>query len=274
MSASYIPVVTPASRSTARRDALDCRHHRAGRHPRCCSSHTAGGLAGPQAFGLLPLAVMTLLAGGLGLLMIFLRICPRHPPLRLNLPSCTSAVSVTCPLARRYCRPTRWLDTHVRLRPLLGAPNADCIASGEPGGQAAIAGIIFGVLLITALTMVRIALAEGITPESLQTDAQRRTLTDSVSTSSRFAGIAFLWFIGVIREQIGQVEDRLFSTVFLGSGLLFLAMMFAGAVTSTSMIGCCSARTSTSISGRTDGRRRRHSFRCPRCGWRRCSPFP
>ena len=39
-----------------------------------------------------------------------------------------------------------------------------------------------------------------------------------------------------IREQLGEVEDRLFSTVFLGSGLLFLAMLFIGAVTSTSLL--------------------------------------
>lgn len=42
-----------------------------------------------------------------------------------------------------------------------------------------------------------------------------------------FAGIAFLWFIGVIRDRLGgDLEDRFFSTVFLGSGLLFLAMTF------------------------------------------------
>ena len=41
-----------------------------------------------------------------------------------------------------------------------------------------------------------------------------------------FAGIAFLWFIGVVRDRLGDAEDRLFATVFLGSGLLFLAMMF------------------------------------------------
>jgi hypothetical protein len=39
-----------------------------------------------------------------------------------------------------------------------------------------------------------------------------------------------------VREQIGEVEDRLFSTVFLGSGLLFLAMLFVGAVTSTGLM--------------------------------------
>ena len=51
-----------------------------------------------------------------------------------------------------------------------------------------------------------------------------------------FAGIAFLWFIGVIREQLGAVEDRLFSTVFMGSGLLFLALLFSGAAISSSLV--------------------------------------
>ena len=44
-----------------------------------------------------------------------------------------------------------------------------------------------------------------------------------------YAGIAFLWFIGVIRDQLGDFEDRLFATVFLGSGLLFLALTFTTA---------------------------------------------
>ena len=41
-----------------------------------------------------------------------------------------------------------------------------------------------------------------------------------------FAGITFLWFIGVVRDGFGRFEDKFFSSVFLGSGLLFLAMMF------------------------------------------------
>ena len=44
-----------------------------------------------------------------------------------------------------------------------------------------------------------------------------------------FAGIAFLWFIGVLRDRLGQQEDRFFATVFFGSGLLFLAMLFTAA---------------------------------------------
>ena len=50
-----------------------------------------------------------------------------------------------------------------------------------------------------------------------------------------FAGIAFLWFIGVLRDRLGAREDRFFATVFLGSGLLFVGLLFvssavAGAV--------------------------------------------
>ena len=44
-----------------------------------------------------------------------------------------------------------------------------------------------------------------------------------------FAAIAFLWFIGVLRDRLAQLEDRFFATVFFGSGLLFLAMLFAAA---------------------------------------------
>jgi hypothetical protein len=107
---------------------------------------------------------------------------------------------------------------------------------------AAVAGIVFGVLLITAMVMARIALEQG-SLEALQSDAGRRRLIRFSLNLVPFAGIAFLWFIGVIREQIGVVEDRLFSTVFLGSGLLFLAMMFSGTVTSTSLLEMLAGRT-------------------------------
>jgi hypothetical protein len=42
-----------------------------------------------------------------------------------------------------------------------------------------------------------------------------------------FSGIAFLWFIGVLRNRLGALEDQFFATVFLGSGLLFVASLFA-----------------------------------------------
>ena len=51
-----------------------------------------------------------------------------------------------------------------------------------------------------------------------------------------FAGIAFLWFVGVLRDRIGEREDRFFATVLLGSGLLFVAMLFIGAAVAGGLI--------------------------------------
>jgi hypothetical protein len=57
-----------------------------------------------------------------------------------------------------------------------------------------------------------------------------------------FAGIAFLWFIGVLRDRLRELEDRFFATVFLGSGLLFLAMLFASAAVAGGIIIAYAAR--------------------------------
>ena len=114
-------------------------------------------------------------------------------------------------------------------------PPPRLIARFRSRRSAAIAGIIFGVLLLAAMIMLRIALSEGGL-ERLRADAQRRNLIRLSLSLVPFAGIAFLWFIGVVREQLGEIEDRLFSTVFMGSGLLFLAMLFTGATTSASLL--------------------------------------
>ena len=51
-----------------------------------------------------------------------------------------------------------------------------------------------------------------------------------------FAGIAFLWFIGVVRDRVGDAEDRFFATVFLGSGLLFVGMIFVSAAVAAGLV--------------------------------------
>ena len=100
---------------------------------------------------------------------------------------------------------------------------------------AAISGIVAGLLLLTAMTLMRMAVSDSAF-EDLQSDQERRAMVAASLYLIPFAGIAFLWFIGVVREQLGEVEDRLFSTVFLGSGLLFLVLVFAGAVNASSML--------------------------------------
>lgn len=97
---------------------------------------------------------------------------------------------------------------------------------------AAIAGVVFAVLLGLALVLLRLAVPQDLAqaPTWLD-DPWRRTSVVVALNLVPFAGLAFLWFIGVVRDRIGAEEDRFFATVFLGTGLLFVAMLFvAGAV--------------------------------------------
>ncbi|MEU8221223.1 hypothetical protein [Kribbella sp. NPDC048915] len=101
--------------------------------------------------------------------------------------------------------------------------------------SAAVAGIVFALLLLVAMILTRLALDDA-DPESLRVNAARRDQIRLGLHLVPFAGIAFIWFIGVVRDQIGAVEDRLFSTVFLGSGLLFVALIFVGAVYTATLL--------------------------------------
>jgi hypothetical protein len=65
-----------------------------------------------------------------------------------------------------------------------------------------------------------------------------------------FAGIFFLWFVAVVRERLGEAEDKFFATVFLGSGLLFLAMMFCASAVAGA-IGAGYARSGRAFAGGT-----------------------
>ncbi len=93
---------------------------------------------------------------------------------------------------------------------------------------AAIAGILFSVLLITSLVLIRISVPADPQDAGEWLTGGWRNVNLALNLLP-FAGIAFLWFIGVVRDRLGQLEDRFFATVFLGSGLLFLAMLFNSA---------------------------------------------
>ena len=100
---------------------------------------------------------------------------------------------------------------------------------------AAIAGILFSLLLIISIVLVRITVPENPLDSGSWLANNSRTVSLALNLVP-FAGIAFLWFIAVIRDRLGEYEDRFFATVFLGSGLLFLAMLFASAATAGSLI--------------------------------------
>jgi len=88
--------------------------------------------------------------------------------------------------------------------------------------------MLFSMLLIAAFWLLR----TSIPADPQESGAWVRGNPGSVALALNllpFAGIAFLWFIGVLRDRLGQQEDRFFATVFFGSGLLFLAMLFTSA---------------------------------------------
>jgi hypothetical protein len=112
---------------------------------------------------------------------------------------------------------------------------------------AAIAGILFSLLLITSLVLIRITVPAN--PLEAGTWLSRYSGTVSLALNLvPFAGIAFLWFIGVVRDRMGEKEDRFFSTVFLGSGLLFLAMLFTSAAITGGLISIYGSTPDTLIS--------------------------
>ncbi len=100
---------------------------------------------------------------------------------------------------------------------------------------AAVAGIVFSTLLILSLVLWWVSVPAD--PRAAGPSLARNWRTASLAISLiPFAGIAFLWFIGVLRDRLGASEDRFFATVFFGSGLLFLAMLFAGSAAAGAIV--------------------------------------
>jgi hypothetical protein len=87
----------------------------------------------------------------------------------------------------------------------------------------AIAGIVFSLLMFATFWLLRRSIpADPLEPGTWLAD--KRTIEFALNLVP-VAGVAFLWFVGVLRDRLGQHEDRFL--VFFGSALLFLAMLFA-----------------------------------------------
>jgi len=96
---------------------------------------------------------------------------------------------------------------------------------------------MFSVLMGTCLVIVRLAIPDRTTDVGIWLeDPLRRNAVRLAVQLAPFAGIAFLWFMGVLRNRIGVMEDQFFATVFLGSGLLFVASLFASAGLSGALV--------------------------------------
>ena len=105
--------------------------------------------------------------------------------------------------------------------------------------SAGLAGILFSVLFVASLLLASARPPEGLGDLAFVAWYEANAVTSVTFAAlylAPFAGIAFLWFIGVIRARIGANEDQFFATVFLGSGLLFVAMYWAAAAVLASLV--------------------------------------
>jgi len=101
---------------------------------------------------------------------------------------------------------------------------------------AGIAGLLFAAFFTSSFVLLRSQPMIGASDEELQeivASGQNLAAIIGGLYLAPFAGIMFLWFIAVIRDQIGDREDRFFATVFLGSGLLFVATFFGAVATAS-----------------------------------------
>ena len=117
-----------------------------------------------------------------------------------------------------------------------------------PPRAAAIAGLIFSLLMLISLGIIRVAVPESVEEQSMINTRFGHALTLALHLVP-FAGLAFLWFIGVLRDRMGTLEDQFFGTVFLGSGLLFVASLFAATAVAGAVLGSSHARPAEQVSG-------------------------
>lgn len=108
----------------------------------------------------------------------------------------------------------------------------------ETPRAAGLAGVVFALLLAAAIVLVRLGMPEGADALTAQafTDSGRRNAVRTSLALVPVAGIFFLWFAGALRAHVGDAEDKFLATVFLGSGLVFTAMMFGAAAAASAVL--------------------------------------
>jgi hypothetical protein len=96
------------------------------------------------------------------------------------------------------------------IRPQLKAPRAG-----------AVAGIVFSILLIIGLVIVRLTIPANPQDAGSWLSGGRKKVTLALNLMP-FAGIAFLWFIGVLRDRIGASRTVFLRRSFSAAAFCFL----------------------------------------------------
>ena len=102
--------------------------------------------------------------------------------------------------------------------------------------SAAVAGLLFAIFFSVSVIILRLSVADVSRDSGGLWLAEKAGWVTFAIGLMPFAGIFFLWFIGVVRARLGRLEDQFFSTVFLGSGLIFLALVFVASGIAGAMV--------------------------------------
>jgi hypothetical protein len=106
---------------------------------------------------------------------------------------------------------------------------------------ASVAGLLFAILFTAGLILLRsqpVVTAGDIELARFYSTGQDLQAVIGGLYLVPFSGVMFLWFIAVVRDQLGAREDRFFATIFFGSGVLFVALVFvATAVAMSASVG-------------------------------------
>jgi len=103
--------------------------------------------------------------------------------------------------------------------------------------SAAVAGILYSLLTTISILLMSNMVAAApaaIGREWLETWSDTASL---IRVLVPFAGIFFLWFTGVIRERIGDREDRFFATIYFGSAIAIIVLSFIWAAALGAIFG-------------------------------------
>jgi hypothetical protein len=136
---------------------------------------------------------------------------------------------------------------------------------------AGLAGIVFAVLFgLIVVLLRRVVPADPHDAGAWLTKAGSRREIQLALGLVPFCGIFFLWFMGAVRSRIGETEDKFLATVFLGSGLLFIAMLSCSrrSAEPSSELPDFTTETLRWTSGSWDGQRHSISPLPTPCGWR------
>ena len=73
----------------------------------------------------------------------------------------------------------------------------------------AIAGILFSILLIISVVLIRLSIPASPADPGTWLSHSAQSVRIALNLLP-FAGISFLWFIGVLRDRMGANEDRFY----------------------------------------------------------------